>query len=290
MHADSPAIPRRAGERDVEHSFHLHLISDATGETVIAVSRAVVVQYEGVSSIEHVYPMVRSQAQLERVIAEIKAAPGVVLYTLVDSGLAQRLEAACQTIGAPSLSVLQPILNLFQAYLGAAANPKPGAQHMLNAHYFNRIDALNYTMAHDDGQMWETYEDADVLLIGVSRTSKTPTSIYLANRGVKAANVPLVPNMPLPKSIFNLKKPLIVGLVASVERLVQVRQNRLEALHSMVDPSYVDPVAVHDELIKSRKLFAHHGWPVIDVTRRSIEETAAAIIDLRKAHRSRFGV
>ncbi|MGC2050771.1 MAG: pyruvate, water dikinase regulatory protein, partial [Methylovirgula sp.] len=189
----------------MEHSFHLHLISDATGETVIAVSRAVVVQYEGVSSIEHVYPMVRSQAQLERVIAEIKAAPGVVLYTLVDSGLAQRLEAACQTIGAPSLSVLQPILNLFQAYLGAAANPKPGAQHMLNAHYFNRIDALNYTMAHDDGQMWETYEDADVLLIGVSRTSKTPTSIYLANRGVKAANVPLVPNMPLPKSIFNLK-------------------------------------------------------------------------------------
>jgi [pyruvate, water dikinase]-phosphate phosphotransferase / [pyruvate, water dikinase] kinase len=290
MHADSPAIPRRAGERDVEHSFHLHLISDATGETVIAVSRAVVVQYEGVSSIEHVYPMVRSQAQLERVIAEIKAAPGVVLYTLVDSGLAQRLEAACQTIGAPSLSVLQPILNLFQAYLGAAANPKPGAQHMLNAHYFNRIDALNYTMAHDDGQMWETYEDADVLLIGVSRTSKTPTSIYLANRGVKAANVPLVPNMPLPKSIFNLKKPLIVGLIASAERLVQVRQNRLEALHSMVDPSYVDPVAVHDELIKSRKLFAHHGWPVIDVTRRSIEETAAAIIDLHKAHRSRFGV
>lgn len=290
MHADLPAIPRRAGERDVEHSFHLHLISDATGETVIAVSRAVVVQYEGVSSIEHVYPMVRSQAQLERVIAEIKAAPGVVLYTLVNSGLAQRLEAACQTIGAPSLSVLQPILNLFQAYLGAAANPKPGAQHMLNAHYFNRIDALNYTMAHDDGQMWETYEDADVLLIGVSRTSKTPTSIYLANRGVKAANVPLVPNMPLPKSIFNLKKPLIVGLVASAERLVQVRQNRLEALHSMVDPSYVDPVAVHDELIKSRKLFAHHGWPVIDVTRRSIEETAAAIIDLHKAHRSRFGV
>jgi regulator of PEP synthase PpsR (kinase-PPPase family) len=287
MHADSQVIPRRAGERDLEHSFHLHLISDATGETLIVASRAVVAQYDGVSSIEHLYPMVRSQAQLERAITEIKAAPGVVLYTLVDSALAQRLEAACQEIGVPSLSVLQPILNLFQAYLGAAANPKPGAQHMLNAHYFDRIDALNYTMAHDDGQMWENYEDADVVLIGVSRTSKTPTSIYLANRGIKTANVPIVPNMPLPKSIFNLKKPLIVGLVASAERLVQVRQNRLESMHSMVDPSYVDPVAVHEEIIKSRKLCAHYGWPVIDVTRRSIEETAAAILDLHKAHRSR---
>jgi [pyruvate, water dikinase]-phosphate phosphotransferase / [pyruvate, water dikinase] kinase len=288
MHSDSQLIPRQVGERELQHSFHLYLISDATGETLIAVSRAVVAQYDGVSSVEHLYPMVRSQAQLERAIAEIKATPGVVLYTLVDATLAQRLEAACQTVGAPSLSVLQPILNLFQAYLGAAANPKPGAQHTLNAQYFVRIDALNYTMAHDDGQMWENYEDADVLLIGVSRTSKTPTSIYLANRGIKTANVPIVPDMPLPKSIFSLKRPLIVGLVASAERLVQVRQNRLESMHSMADPSYVDPVAVHDEIIKSRKLFAHHGWPVIDVTRRSIEETAAAIIDLHKAHRGRL--
>jgi regulator of PEP synthase PpsR (kinase-PPPase family) len=273
----------------LEHSFHLHMISDATGETLIAVSHAVVSRYEGVAAIEHLYPMVRSEAQLDRVLAEIKTAPGVVLYTLVAPELAERLERACQTIGVPTLSVLQPIFNLFQAYLGATAHPLPGAQHMLNAHYFNRIDALNYTMAHDDGQMSENYEDADVLLIGVSRTSKTPTSIYLANRGIKMANVPVIPNMPLPRSIFNLKKPLIVGLVASAERLVQVRQNRLESLHGMLDSSYVDPVAVHDELIKSRKLFAHHGWPVIDVTRRSIEETAAAIIDLHKAHRGKLG-
>ena len=271
-------------------TFHLHLISDATGETLIAVSRAVAAQYESVASIEHVYPMIRSEAHLERAVAEIKAEPGMVLFTLVDQMLGQRLEAACQAIGVPCLSVLQPILNLFQIYLGAAANPRPGAQHMLNAHYFNRIEALNYTMAHDDGQMWGNYESADVLLIGVSRTSKTPTSIYLANRGIKTANIPLVPNMQLPKSIFGLKKPLIVGLITSPERLVLVRQNRLETLHTMMDSSYVDPVAVTEEILQSRKLFTQYGWPVIDVTRRSIEETAAAIIDLYKAHRSKLGI
>lgn len=281
---------RGAGKRErhlERSSFHLHLLSDATGETLIAVSRAVCALYEHIGSIEHLYPLVRSEAQLERAIAEIRSAPGMVLFTLVDSALAQRLAQACAAIGAPCLSVLQPILDLFKAYLGAPANPRPGAQHMLDAHYFNRIEALNYTMAHDDGQMSENYEDADVLLIGISRTSKTPTSIYLANRGIKTANIPLVPNLPLPKSIFSLKKPLIVGLIASAERLVLVRQNRIEALHVLLDSSYVDPVAVSDEVVQSRKLFAHYGWPVIDVTRRSIEETAAAIIDLYRAHRGK---
>lgn len=270
--------------------FHLHLVSDATGETLIAVSRAVAAQYDGVTSIEHLYPLVRTFVQLDRAITEIKAAPGIVLFTFVDPALAQRLEAACKAIGAPCLSVLQPILDLFQAHLGAASSPRPGAQHMLNAHYFNRIEALNYTMTHDDGQMSENYEEADVVLIGVSRSSKTPTSIYLANRGIKTANIPLVPNVPLPKTIFSLKKPLIVGLLAAPERLILVRQNRLEALHALLDSSYVDPVAVTEEVVQSRKLFAHYGWPVIDVTCRSIEETAAAIIDLYKVHRSKLGV
>jgi [pyruvate, water dikinase]-phosphate phosphotransferase / [pyruvate, water dikinase] kinase len=275
----------------LERSYlHLHLISDATGETLIAVSRAAAAQYEGTSSVEHIYPLVRTEAQLERAIAEIKATSGIVLFTLVDPVLARKLEAACQAMGMPCLSVLQPILNLFQAYLGAAGAARPGAQHMLNANYFNRIEALNYTMAHDDGQLCENYEEADVVLIGVSRSSKTPTSIYLANRGIKTANIPLVPDVPLPKSIFGLKKPLIVGLLASAERLVLVRQNRLEALHAQFDSSYVDPVAVTEEVVQSRKLFTHYGWPVIDVTRRSIEETAAAIIDFYKAHRAKLGV
>lgn len=268
--------------------FHLHLVSDATGETLIAVSRAVAAQYDGVSSIEHLYPLIRSSAQLDKVIAEIEAAPGMVLFTLVDLELAQKLEDACRTIGAPCLSVLQPILNLFQSYIGTTATPRAGAQHMLNADYFKRIDALNYTMLHDDGQLTDDYEDADVLLIGVSRTSKTPTSIYLANRGIKTANIPLVPGVSLPEKLYGLKNPLIVGLLASPEHIVHIRQNRLQALQAKGDSPYVDRLMVTEELTRSRRLFAQHEWPTIDVTRRSIEETAAAIIDLYRVHRMKF--
>ena len=268
--------------------FHLHLVSDSTGETLIAVSRAVAAQYQGVSSIEHVYPMVRVRAHLERAISEIEAAPGMVLFTMVDQDLTLRLEEACREVGAPCLSVLQPILNLFQSYIGMTSTPRPGAQHMLNADYFRRIDALNFTMMHDDGQLTENYEDADVLLIGVSRSSKTPTSIYLANRGIKTANIPLVPDVPLPPAILKLKNPLVVGLLASPERIVQIRQNRLEALNASEDSLYVDRLSVAEEVAQSRRLFARQGWPTIDVTRRSIEETAAAIIDLFKVHRMKF--
>ena len=268
--------------------FHLHLVSDATGETLIAVSRAVAAQYQGVASIEHGFPFVRSLAQLERAIAEIEAAPGVVLYTLVDGELTNRLETACREMGSPCLSVLQPIFSLFQAYLGTASASRPGAQHMLNADYFKRIDALNFTMLHDDGQLPENLDQADVVLLGVSRTSKTPTSIYLANRGIKTANVPLVPNVPLPASLDDLRGPLVVGLVASAERIVQIRQNRLLALNADQETSYVDRMSVAEELAHSRRLFSQHDWPVIDVTRRSIEETAAAIIDLYKEHKIKF--
>ena len=268
--------------------FHLHLVSDATGETLIAVSRAVVAQFENINPMEHLYPMVRSPAQLDRAIAEIEAAPGLVLFTLVDRALIEKLEAACRAIGAPCLSVLQPILDHFQSYLGQAVNPRPGAQHMLNSDYFKRIDALNYTMMHDDGQLQDNYEEADVLLIGVSRSSKTPTSIYLANRGIKTANIPLVPNVPLPKSVFSLRHPLIVGLIATPERIIQIRQNRLEALHADPNSPYVDRAAVCEEVAQARRLFTQQGWSAIDVTRRSIEETAAAIIDLHRIHRAKL--
>jgi regulator of PEP synthase PpsR (kinase-PPPase family) len=269
--------------------FHLHLVSDSTGETLIAASRAVTAQYQDVSSIEHIYPLVRTRAQLERAITEIEAAPGIVLMTLVDQELLARLEQACRAAGSPCLSVLRPILELFQSYLGrAASTPRPGAQHMLNADYFKRIDALNYTMMHDDGQNPEGYEQADALLLGVSRTSKTPTSIYLANRGIKTANIPLVPMIPLPASVFTLKNPLVVGLLASPERIVQIRQNRLLTLNAEIETPYIDKVSVAEEVAQSRRLFAQQGWPTIDVTRRSIEETAAAIIDLLRIHRLKF--
>ncbi|MBL8587006.1 MAG: kinase/pyrophosphorylase [Methylobacteriaceae bacterium] len=268
--------------------FHLHLVSDATGETLIAVSRAASAQYQGVASIEHMYPLVRNEAQLDKAIAEIEAAPGMVLYTLVDPELSARLRAACEKIGAPCLSVLQPILDLFQSYIGAASLARPGAQHMLNADYFKRIDALNFTMMCDDGQQPEHLEQADVILLGVSRTSKTPTAMYLANRGVKTANVPLVPGVPPPRVLDTLQKPLMVGLVASPDRIIQIRQNRLLSLRADHETPYVDRTSVVEEIAASRRLFADRGWPTIDVTRKSIEETAAAILDLYKAHRMKF--
>ncbi|MBM6580533.1 kinase/pyrophosphorylase [Microvirga sp. BT689] len=267
--------------------FHLHLVSDSTGETLITVARAVVAQYEGVAAIEHVYPLVRSNTQLERVISEIETAPGIVLYTLVEQDLASRLEEVCRATGSPYLSVLEPVHALLSSYLGTHSTARPGAQHMLNAEYFKRIDAMNFTLMHDDGHLPHDLDEADVILVGVSRTSKTPTSIYLANRGLKTANIPLVPGVPPPAILETARKALIVGLVATPERIVQIRQNRLLSLNADDDTSYVDREAVAEELAASRRLFARNGWPVIDVTRRSIEETAAAIIDHYRDRRQR---
>jgi [pyruvate, water dikinase]-phosphate phosphotransferase / [pyruvate, water dikinase] kinase len=268
--------------------FHLHLVSDSTGETLIAASRAASAQYQGVASIEHVYPLIRTPAQLDRVIAEIENAPGIVLFTLVDSDLSQRLEEGCAASGSPCLSVLGPILMLFKSYLGQNSTPRAGAQHMLNAEYFKRIDALNFSMISDDGQAAENLENADIVLLGVSRTSKTPTSIYLANRGYKTANVPLVPHVPLPRALDHLRRPLVVGLIASADRIVQIRQNRLLSLNADTQTEYVDRAAVAEEVAASRRLFAERSWPTIDVTRRSIEETAAAVLDLYREHRLKF--
>jgi len=269
-------MPQRSG-----NFFHLHLVSDATGETLITVARAAAAQYATVAPIEHIYPLVRTDKQLDRVISEIEATPGVVLYTLLDRELADRIEDKCREFSIPCLNILGPVLGLFQAYLGAESTRRVGAQHTLNAEYFKRIDALNFTMLHDDGQHTDDLEHADVVLVGVSRTSKTPTSIYMANRGVKTANVPLVPQMPLPPQLEKLTHPLVVGLYASPERIVQIRQNRLLGLNVQRDDDlYVDRDAVSEEIAFSRKLCARNNWPLIDVTRRSIEETAAAVITL----------
>lgn len=261
--------------------FHLHMVSDSTGETLITVARAVAAQYANVTPIEHVYPLVRSQKQLDRVLTEIEEAPGIVLFTLLQDELVGRLQDKCAELNIPSLSILGPVLQLFQAYLGAETAHRVGAQHVLNAEYFKRIDALNYTMLHDDGQHPEGLEDADVVLVGVSRTSKTPTSIYLANRGVRTANIPLVPSIPPPQELESLSKPLVVSLHATPERLIQVRQNRLLGLGVQNSgESYVDRESVTDEVLFARRLSAKHGWAQLDVTRRSIEETAAAIMKL----------
>jgi regulator of PEP synthase PpsR (kinase-PPPase family) len=268
--------------------FHLHLVSDSTGETLITVARAAVAQYEGIAAIEHVYPLVRSHTQLERVLSEIENAPGIVLYTLVEQDLAGRLEEVCRATSSPHLSVLAPVHTLLSSYLGAHSTARPGAQHMLNAEYFKRIDAMNFTLLHDDGHLPQDLDEADVILVGVSRTSKTPTAIYLANRGMRTANIPLVPGVPPPSILETARKALIVGLVATPERIVQIRQNRLLSLKADDDTAYVNRDAVAEEIAASRRLFARHNWPMIDVTRRSIEETAAAIIELHRDHRLRF--
>jgi regulator of PEP synthase PpsR (kinase-PPPase family) len=261
--------------------FHLHLVSDSTGETLITVARAVAAQYANVTPVEHVYPLVRSQKQLDRVLSEIEEAPGIVLFTLLEKDLVGRLEAKCQEINSPSLSIIGPVMQLFQAYLGASTTGRVGAQHTLNAEYFKRIDALNYSMMHDDGQHVEGLEEADVVLVGVSRTSKTPTSIYLANRGVRTANVPLVPGIPIPHQLETLKNPLVVSLHATPERLIQIRQNRLLSIGSdTTNDDYIDRQSVTDEVTYARKLSAKYGWALLEVTRRSIEETAAAIMKL----------
>jgi regulator of PEP synthase PpsR (kinase-PPPase family) len=261
--------------------FHLHLVSDSTGETLITVARAAAAQYTKVIPVEHVHPLVRTPKQLDRILVEIEEMPGIVLYTLLQGNLVDRLEQKCRDLGLPCLSVLGPVLHLFQSYLGAESTHKVGAQHTLNAEYFRRIDALNYTMMHDDGQQADDLEEADVLLIGVSRTSKTPTSIYLANRGVKTANVPLVSGVPLPPDLERLQRPLVVGLYATPERIVQIRKNRLLGLKAYRDDDkYIDPQSVAEEVAVSRRLCAKHNWPSIDVSRRSIEETAAAVLAL----------
>jgi hypothetical protein len=269
--------------------FHLHLVSDSTGETLITVARAVAAQYANVTPVEHVYPLVRSQKQLDRVLDEIEEAPGIVLFTLLEKDLVVRLEAKCKEINVPSLSIIGPVMQLFEAYLGAATTGRIGAQHVLNAEYFKRIDALNYTMMHDDGQHVEGLEEADVVLVGVSRTSKTPTSIYLANRGIRTANVPLVPGIPLPHQLASLTKPLVVSLHATPERLIQVRQNRLLSMGAASgNDDYIDKQAVADEVAFARRLSARFNWAQLDVTRRSIEETAAAVLKLytdRQRHR-----
>src|SRR6059058_5189323 len=272
-------MPQRTGSS----YFHLHLVSDATGETLTTVARAATAQYTKVSAVEHIYPLVRTQKQLDRVLAEIEESPGIVLYTLLDDELLQRLESHCRELSLPCLSILGQLL---QAYLGAETSHRVGAQHTLNADYFKRIDALNYTMLHDDGQHLEDLEEADVVLVGVSRTSKTPTSIYLANRGVKTGNVPVVPGVEISRHVEQLSRPLVVGLYASPERIVQIRQNRLLGLraHHEAD-QYIDRKAVAEEVAFSRKLCVRHNWPSIDVTRRSIEETAAAVMSFLSERR-----
>lgn len=260
--------------------FHVHLVSDSTGETLNAMARAVCARFDNVLPIEHIYALVRSQRQLDRALGDIEEAPGVVIHTIVDETLRQALEDGCRRLDMACIPALDPLVSALSRYLGASTTTRVGAHLRLDNDYFNRMDALNYAIGHDDGQGGQDLDQADVVLVGVSRTSKTPTSIYLAHRGVRAANVPLVPGRPIPEKLLTLKNALVVGLTISPDRLIQIRRNRLLSLHEQRESAYIDTDVVRDEIIQARRLYERHGWPTIDVTRRSVEETAAAIMNL----------
>lgn len=265
--------------------FHLHLLSDSTGETLEMIAKAALAQFDDSDVIRHFWPMVRSQQHLDRIMGEIGSNPGLVFFTLVNNETRERLEEKCRALGLPAIAVLDVVTDALEDMLGQEAKGRPGRQHQMNDAYFARVDAIQYTIAHDDGVAWEDWEEADIVLAGVSRTSKTPTSIYLANRGYKVANIPIVVESPPPPALFGLRRPLVVGLTTAPERLVQVRRNRLLSLSQSPDTDYVHADKVANEVKYARRMYADNGWPVIDVTRRSIEETAAAVINLYNERR-----
>lgn len=266
--------------------FHIHLVADSTGETLNALAKAAAARFEGIIPIEHLYVLIRSEKQLDRALVEIENFPGIVLHTVIDMDLRNLLETRCRELDIPCIGVLDPLVVALSRHLGASVSKRVGAQHNLDTDYFNRIEALNYAIAHDDGAAADKLKQADVVLVGVSRTSKTPTCIYLAHRGIKAANIPLVPGRDLPTELDDMASPLIVGLIATPERLIQIRKNRLLTLNDDRPSAYTDQEAVRQEIIAARRLFERKEWPVIDVTRRSIEETSATIISLLNERRT----
>jgi regulator of PEP synthase PpsR (kinase-PPPase family) len=270
--------------------FHVHLVSDSTGETLNAMARAVCARFTNVLPIEHIYALVRSQRQLGRALDEIANAPGVVLHTIVDGKLRSALEEGCQALDMPCIAALDPLVSALTRHIGAPLSTQVGAQYALDTDYFNRMDALSYALGHDDGQGGQDLSRADVVLVGVSRTSKTPTCIYLAHRGIRAGNVPLVPGAALPESLMNLKGTPVVGLTLAPDRLVEIRRNRLRGLNEARESSYVDADRVRAEIVQARRLYERQGWPVIDVTRRSVEETAAAVINILSGGRGQVEV
>lgn len=276
--------------REPVTGFCFYLISDATGTTLQGLARAALAQFDEIVPEERFWPMIRSELQLDRAIEDIQSNPGPVLFTLVDKKLRRKLQDVCHDLHVPCMPILDPILRNLSSYLGRPAKGVAGLQHALDDAYFKRIDAVDFALNFDDGQDLDGIEEADVVLVGVSRTSKTPTCIYLARRGVKAANIPLTLEVPVPEKLIALKKPLIVGLTEDPARLVQLRRTRLQAGEKnphYTENTYLDLDRVEEEIRHARKLFSKNGWPVIDVTRRSVEETAAEIMLLLRKHKDK---
>jgi regulator of PEP synthase PpsR (kinase-PPPase family) len=272
-----------------QRPVHLHMVSDGTGETVLGVTKACALHFPQIAAIEHMWSLVRTRNHLDRVLTGIAADPGPVLFTLVEDEMREALRDGCRRLGVPIIPVLDPVIGALGSHLGMPSVERAGRAQALDADYFRRIDAMTFALLHDDGQSPWSLEEADCVLVGVSRTSKTPTCMYLANRGLKVGNVPIVVAVPLPDELFRLKRPLVVGLTIDPNRLSQVRAQRLRALNQAEDSPYADIEQVKAELIAARRLFAEQSWPVIDVTRRSVEETAAVILELMTRRQANAG-
>ncbi len=282
------ARPKKAPISD----FYIYLISDATGTTLQGVARAVLAQFDDIHPIERFWPMVRSEAQLQRAIDDIREHPGPILFTVIDKNLRTILQDLAKELGIPCIPVLDPMLRSMATYLSRPIRGVAGLQHTMDEAYFRRIDAVDFALDYDDGQSLDGIEEADVILVGVSRTSKTPTCVYLARRGIRAANIPLALEVPFPEDVLKHKGPLFVGLTENPERLVHLRRTRLQADEEDTqyqENNYLDIEKVEQEIKYARRLFSKHGWPVIDVTRRSVEETAAEIMMLLQKHRGKGG-
>jgi len=277
-------VEKASSNKKNPKQFHLHLVSDATGTTLLGLARACLAQFEEIEPVQKFWPLVRTQRQLERVISRIEETPGPVIFTFVDERMRLRLQERCDELGVPCVAVLDPIIRSLSSFLGVPAKGVPGLQHAMDDAYFRRVSAVDFALRFDDGKKLEGLKEADVILVGVSRTSKTPTSIFLARRGIKAANIPLVPGVDVPENRFTLPKPLYVGLTTSPDRLMQLRRSRLKAGNNkdvkVEENLYLDVEKIEEEVRSARRLFSKHGWPVIDVTKRSIEETAAEVMAL----------
>ena len=268
----------------MRQKHQIYLLSDSTGETLDRIFLAIKSQFENFDYEKKIFVFVRTEKQIDKIIEECKKKENVIiLYTVVETKLAKYLSQNCEKEKTPCFGILGNLILNFSKLLNQKASHTPSAQHVLDDEYYKRIEAIQFTMAHDDGMRTEDIINADVVLLGVSRTSKTPTSIYLANRGYKTLNIPLVNKQEIPKSLKEeYNKFCVIGLVVEASRLSDIRTNRLEIMKEVNIPNYSNLEAVQKELEESKKLFKKYKWPVIDVTRKSVEETAASVIRIHE--------
>ncbi|MGC6516948.1 MAG: pyruvate, water dikinase regulatory protein [Candidatus Puniceispirillaceae bacterium] len=267
--------------------LHIHLVSDSTGETVHQAARAAIALFPEAEIKEHIWTLVRTTDHITLLEKSLAKDGGLLLLSVVNPKIRQEIERACVRHAIPHLSILDPLVNLIGMVLGKNADQIPGAQHRLDEKYFHRMKAVEYAVNHDDGINIDDLKGADMLLVGVSRTSKTPTSMYLANRGYFVANYALVPHVPFPEEAVKAQNVFVVGLTSDPKRLSQIRRSRLSSMLDSTNETYANDEDIQQEIKQARRLFARHSWPVIDVTRRSVEETAASIIHLHNEWRAK---